>query len=85
MYRGGGEKGGMSREKIMPQWDYWRQRIAGGDVSSSPRDWFESVLEVQDETLSRIKKRLEAEKYGGIYVSVNIDFAIRIVKEEGEG
>lgn len=33
------------REQIMKQWDYWRQQIAGGDKSSGPRDWFESVLD----------------------------------------
>ena len=35
---------------IMQQWDYWRKRIADGDVSSGPRDWFESVIEPFDAT-----------------------------------
>ena len=30
---------------IMERWDYWRKQIAEGDRSSSPRDWFESVIE----------------------------------------
>ena len=33
------------RQNIMDQWDYWRKRIAEGDKSSAPRDWFESVLD----------------------------------------
>ena len=33
------------RQNIMKQWDYWRKRIAEGDTSSAPRDWFESVLD----------------------------------------
>lgn len=41
----------MDREKIMQQWDYWRGRIATGDWSSSPRDWFESVLDAYDEII----------------------------------
>ncbi|GAH02057.1 unnamed protein product [marine sediment metagenome] len=39
----------MDREKIMRQWDYWRKRIADGDKSSAPRDWFESVLDSECE------------------------------------
>jgi hypothetical protein len=35
----------INMEKIMKQWDYWRKRIAEGDKSSAPRDWFESVID----------------------------------------
>ena len=34
----------MDEEKTMKEWDYWRKRIADGDKSSAPRDWFESIL-----------------------------------------
>ena len=33
----------------MRQWDYWRKRIANGDKSSAPRDWFESILDDDDQ------------------------------------
>jgi hypothetical protein len=32
-------------ERIMGNWDYYRNMIAKGDRGSMPRDWFESVLE----------------------------------------
>jgi len=32
-------------EKIMKQWDCWRKRIAEGDKSSAPGDWFGSVID----------------------------------------
>lgn len=46
----------MNREQIMSQWDYWRERIANGDRSSAPRDWFESVLDRFDELIKEAKK-----------------------------
>ena len=33
------------REKIMQQWDMYRQLIADGNTSSLPRDWFESIID----------------------------------------
>jgi len=35
----------LDQKKIMEQWDFWRRRIAKGDESSAPRDWFESILD----------------------------------------
>mgnify|MGYP006291662389 CR=1 FL=1 len=32
-------------ERIMENWDYYRDMIAKGDRGSLPRDWFEGVLE----------------------------------------
>lgn len=39
------------RKIIMNQWDYYRKRIAEGDKSSLPRDWFESVLDYYEERI----------------------------------
>ena len=36
----------INRDQIMQQWDFWRKRIAEGDNSSAPRDWFESILDL---------------------------------------
>ena len=46
------------REKIMKQWDYWRDQIATGFKGSAPRDWFESVLDCHPDTerLDRLEK-----------------------------
>ena len=41
-------------EKIMKQWDYWRKQIANGDKSSSPRDWFEGVI---DDLLEKVSEK----------------------------
>lgn len=35
----------IDREKIMEQWDRERAKIAAGDTSSAPRDWFENLLD----------------------------------------
>ena len=43
-------------EKIMRQWDFWRKRIANGDKSSAPSDWFASVI---DTLLERIAALLD--------------------------
>ena len=37
--------GKIEYEKIMKQWDYWREQIADGHKGSAPRDWFESVID----------------------------------------
>lgn len=47
----------MSNKKIMEKWDYWRKQIADGNKSSSPRDWFESVLDNRDEQIKMKKER----------------------------
>ena len=36
-------------EKRMKQWDIWRRKIAEGDTSSAPRDWFEGVIGQMDQ------------------------------------
>ena len=46
----------MDRETIMQQWDKMRRRIAEGDKSSGPRDWFESILDCYDEEISEMKR-----------------------------
>ena len=38
------------REVLMKQWDHWRKRIAMGDESSMPRDWFQNVLDLFEPT-----------------------------------
>ena len=43
-------------EKIMKQWDAMRKRIAEGDKSSAPSDWFGSVI---DTFLEQIAQRSE--------------------------
>ena len=35
----------IDEEKIMKEWDYWREQIAAGNKSSAPRDWFESIID----------------------------------------
>ena len=42
------------RKIIMLHWDYYRQRIALGDKSSGPRDWFESVLDSLEERFNEL-------------------------------
>lgn len=37
------------RQEIMQKWDAIRARIAGGDKSSEPRDWFKSLLDAMEE------------------------------------
>ena len=32
-------------DRIMKEWDLWRNKIANGNKSSSPRDWFENLLD----------------------------------------
>lgn len=46
----------IDKEKIMCQWDFWRKRIAEGDKSSAPRDWFESIIDYISELESESDK-----------------------------
>jgi len=41
-------------EKIMQQWDFWRKRIAEGDKSSAPSDWFGSVIDTFRERIAAL-------------------------------
>ena len=40
-------------EKIMKQWDAMRKRIAEGDKSSAPSDWFGSVIDSFTEQIAQ--------------------------------
>jgi len=44
-------------EKIMKQWDCWRKRIANGDKSSAPSDWFASVIDCLTEQIAQRSER----------------------------
>ena len=44
-------------EKIMKQWDFWRKRIAEGDKSSAPSDWFGSVIDSFTEQIAQRSER----------------------------
>jgi len=39
----------MDREKILKQWDNWREYIANGGKASWPRDAFEAMLDYFEE------------------------------------
>lgn len=52
------------REKIMEQWDYWRERIAKGDKSSAPRDWFESVMSHYECRIEELELQIKFLKCG---------------------
>ena len=43
---------GLERERIMLQWDIWRQYIANGGTASWPRDEFEAILDAYDEIIA---------------------------------
>ena len=63
------------RDKIMSQWDYWRKRIADGDTSSGPRDWFESIIEETIEMANSNNEQVELfickiiDKYEGCIIT----------------
>ena len=44
-------------EKIMKQWDAMRKRIAEGDKSSAPSDWFASVIDSLTEQIAQRSDR----------------------------
>ena len=44
-------------EKIMKQWDAMRKRIAEGDKSSAPSDWFASVIDSLTEQIAQRSER----------------------------
>ncbi len=61
-------------EHVMQQWDYWRAEIANGFTGSAPRDWFESLAEMQlippaqqqplaNELLEALRDMLEGWRY----------------------
>ena len=54
-----------NREKIMQQWDKWREYIASGGTASWPRDAFESVLD----RIEELEKALRS--MGGILRAVS--------------
>jgi len=55
-------------EKLMLQWDSWREYIASGGGGSWPRDAFESVLDMFD---GRIKELEAALKKYGVHICEN--------------
>jgi len=65
-------------EQIMTQWDYWRAEIAKGNKGSSPRDWFESVIDDYESKLQVAEKELE--KYQEVIKQKNRE--IEKVREE---
>jgi hypothetical protein len=51
----------MDRNTVMHMWDEQRAAIANGDKSSSPRDWFESLLDaLEEETNESVLEEREA-------------------------
>jgi uncharacterized membrane protein YfbV (UPF0208 family) len=63
----------MNEVKIMEQWDYWRKRIACGDKSSAPRDWFESILDEIKQQEDAIREAiLYLDKYQNFNKTLNI-------------
>ena len=54
----------MSNELVMQQWDYWRKRIAEGDTTSAPRDWFESIIDSRDEQIDELTAQVEHMRLG---------------------
>ena len=50
---------GLERERIMLQWDIWRQYIANGGTASWPRDEFEAILDAYDEIIADWRTPLE--------------------------
>ena len=53
----------MNRESIMIQWDMYRKRIAEGDKSSGPRDWFESFLDEIEQLEAENKELLRLAQF----------------------
>ncbi len=43
------------RERIMQQWDHYRELIASGFGGALPRDWFESELDARDERIKYLE------------------------------
>lgn len=49
----------IDRERIMTRWDAWREYISIGGKSSWPRDEFEMLLDIYDESIDKFKKEIE--------------------------
>jgi len=52
----------MKHDVLTSKWTKMRKRIASGDKSSGPTDWFESVLDAFEDRVERILQRVEGEK-----------------------
>lgn len=48
----------MASEDLMRQWDAIRAKIAAGNRSSGPRDWFENVVDERDARIAELETAL---------------------------
>lgn len=52
-----------SRDQLMTEWDAIRTKIADGCNNSGPRDWFEGVMDEQDQIIAGLVREIERLKH----------------------